>query len=180
MGATWRRQRGPYFEDLEIGRVESHPLGRTITEADNTWFTLLTMNTNEMHFNASYADDSEFQRILVNSTLTLAVVVGLSVVDTSQCAVANLGWDAIRLSHPVFVGDTLRAESMVTHKRASASRPHAGIVTFHTRGRNQEGTIVISFDRTVLVHRAGHGPGAATLPASTEPWPPISTPPHEV
>src|SRR5258708_4551752 len=117
-----------YYEDFAIGDVFRHALGRTISETDNTWFTLLTMNTNQVHFNLHYAQQSTFGRLLVNSGLTLAIVLGLSVADTSQNAIANLGWTDIVLPHPVFVGDTLYAESRVLELRESASRPYAGIV----------------------------------------------------
>src|SRR4029078_6906949 len=113
---------GRYFEDFEIGDHYQHPLGRTISEADNTWFTLLTLNTNQMHFNAHYAAQSTYGRVLVNSGLTVALVLGISVSDISQNAIANLGWDEIRLPHPIFVGDTIYAESVVTAKRESSSR----------------------------------------------------------
>ncbi|MEW2593201.1 MaoC family dehydratase [Micromonospora aurantiaca] len=144
---------GRFFEDFEIGDVYQHPLGRTVTETDNTWFTLLTMNTNEMHFNAAYAARSEFGKPLVVSTLTVAIAVGQSVTDLTQNAFANLGWDEIRMTHPVFAGDTLYSESLVLEKRESASRPHAGIVTVRTRTLNQHGDEVCSFKRTFYVYR---------------------------
>lgn len=144
---------GRFYEDFEVGDVYRHALGRTISETDNTWFTLLTMNTNQMHFNAQYSSQSEFGKLLVNSTLTLAIVVGMSVSDISQNAVANLGWDDIKLLHPVFVGDTLWAESQVIDKRESKSRPDGGIVHVRTRGLNQHGDVCITYRRTVLVHR---------------------------
>ncbi|MEU1747322.1 MaoC family dehydratase [Micromonospora arida] len=146
---------GRFFEDFEIGDVYQHPLGRTVTETDNTWFTLLTMNTNEMHFNAEYAARSEFGKPLVVSTLTVAIAVGQSVTDLTQNAFANLGWDEIRMTHPVFAGDTLYSESLVLEKRSSASRPHAGIVTVRTRTLNQHGDEVCSFKRTFYVYRRG-------------------------
>ncbi|WCN79612.1 MaoC family dehydratase [Micromonospora sp. LH3U1] len=146
---------GRFFEDFEIGDVYQHPLGRTVTETDNTWFTLLTMNTNEMHFNAEYAARSEFGKPLVVSTLTVAIAVGQSVTDLTQNAFANLGWDEIRMTHPVFAGDTLYSESLVLEKRESASRPHAGIVTVRTRTLNQHGDEVCSFKRTFYVYRRG-------------------------
>ncbi|GAB2921757.1 MaoC family dehydratase [Micromonospora polyrhachis] len=146
---------GRFFEDFEIGDVYQHPLGRTITETDNTWFTLLTMNTNEMHFNAEYAARSEFGKPLVVSTLTVAIAVGQSVTDLTQNAFANLGWDEIRMTHPVFAGDTLYSESIVLEKRESASRPHAGIVMVRTRALNQHGDEVCSFKRTFYVYRRG-------------------------
>ncbi|MFK0287826.1 MaoC family dehydratase [Streptomyces sp. NPDC090499] len=146
---------GRFFEDFEVGAIYRHPLGRTVSEADNTWFTLLTMNTNQLHFNSQYAARSEFERPLVVSTLTVAIAVGQSVTDLTQNAVANLGWDDIRMTHPVFAGDTLWSESIVVSRRESASRPTAGIVTVKTRTLNQDGKEVCSFLRTFLVHRRG-------------------------
>lgn len=160
---------GRFYEDFEIGDVYQHPLGRTISEADNTWFTLLTCNTNQMHFNADYAKDSEFGRLLVNSGLTVAMVLGQSVSDVSQQAIANLGWDNIRLTHPVFVGDTLYADSVVLDKRESSSRPHAGIVTVRTRGLNQDGDVCLSWERTVLVYKRGHQHDSSGFPEAKEP-----------
>lgn len=144
---------GRRFEDFVIGDIYRHPLGRTITATDNAWFTLLTMNTNQLHFNDHYSQTGEFGKQLVVSTLTLSIVTGLSVADVSQNAVANLAWNNIQLTAPVFIGDTLYAESIVTALRESKSRPHVGIVSVHTRGLNQDGTIVLSFDRTVMVSR---------------------------
>lgn len=146
---------GRFFEDFEVGDVYQHPLGRTVTETDNTWFTLMTMNTNQMHFNTEYAARSEFGRPLVVSTLTVAIAVGQSVTDLTQNAFANLGWDDIKMTHPVFAGDTLWSESLVLEKRESSSRPHAGIVTVRTRTINQEGDEVSSFKRTFLVYKRG-------------------------
>ncbi|MFJ3666878.1 MaoC family dehydratase [Streptomyces sp. NPDC090106] len=146
---------GRFYEDFTPGDLYEHPLGRTISEADNTWFTLLTMNTSQMHFNAQYAEHSEFGRPLVVSTLTVAIAVGQSVTDLTQNAFANLGWDDIRMTAPVFAGDTLWSESVVLSTRASASRPEAGIVTVRTRTVNQDGTEVCSFLRTFYVHRRG-------------------------
>ena len=144
---------GRYFEDFTVGALYQHPLGRTISETDNTWFTLLTMNTNQNHFNAHMAANAPYGRIIVNSGLTVALVLGLSVSDMSQNALMNLGWDEIRLTHPVFVGDTLYAESVVTDLRESKSRPYAGIVSCKTRGLNQDGDEVISWRRTVMVYK---------------------------
>lgn len=155
--------RGRFFEDFEEGDVYRHPLGRTVTEADNIWFTLLTMNTAEPHFNAEAGRASEFGASLVNSALTLAIAAGQSVIDTSFNAVANLGWDEVRLTHPVFAGDTLWSESLVLATRSSASRPEAGIVSVKTRTLNQHGDEVLSFLRTFLVYRRGHA-RAATFP----------------
>lgn len=149
---------GRLFEDFEVGDVYEHPLGRTIVAADNIWFTLLTQNTNPLHFDRAYASKTEFGRPLVNSTLTLALVTGQSVTDLSQNAVANLAWDAIRLPHPVFEGDTIYSRSEVLQKRESKSRPNAGIVEVKTTGVNQDGVVVIEFKRTFMVYRRGHVP----------------------
>ncbi|NYT26041.1 MaoC family dehydratase [Alcaligenaceae bacterium] len=152
----FRESFGRYFEDFEIGHIYEHRPGRSVTQNDNIWFTLLTMNTHPLHFDDEYASKSEFGQALVNSCLTLSMVVGMSVSDVSQKAIGNLGWSDIRLSAPVFVGDTLYAESTVINKRESASRPTQGIVTVQTTGRKADGTTVISFERTVLVPKRGH------------------------
>ena len=150
---------GRFLEDFRVGDVYRHAHGRTITQTDNTWFTLLTNNTHDVHSNADYASRTEFGRPLVVSTLTLAIVTGLSVQDVSQNAVANLGWENVRLTAPVFAGDTLYAESEVLEVRASSSRPGQGIVRVHTRGFNQDGVTVIEFDRSVLVYTRASRPG---------------------
>ncbi|MEU8802358.1 MaoC family dehydratase [Spirillospora sp. NPDC048819] len=150
--------KGRFYEDFQVGDVYRHPLGRTVTESDNTWFTLLTMNTNQMHFNGEYAAKSEFGRPLVVSTLTVAIAVGQSVIDTTQNAFANLGWEDIQMSNPVFAGDTLYSESLVLDKRESSSRPHAGIVTIRTRTLNQDGDEVCTFRRTFYVYKRGAEP----------------------
>jgi len=148
---------GRVFEDFEPGDIFEHPLGRTITQADNIWFTLLTVNTNPIHFDEAYAARTEFKRPLVDSTFTLALVTGLSVSDVSLNAI-NLGWDQVRLPAPVFEGDTLYAQSEVIEARPSASRPTMGIVKLRTTGINQEGVTVIGFFRTIMVYRRGHTP----------------------
>ena len=148
---------GRYFEDFTVGDSYKHWPGRTITAADNTWFTLLTMNQHPIHFDEEYARRTEFGRPLVNSTLTLAIVVGMSVADVSRHAIANLGWTEIRMPAPVFNGDTLYAESTVLEKRESKSRPTQGIVSVATRAWKQDGTTVMTFDRKVLVSKRGHG-----------------------
>jgi acyl dehydratase len=153
----YRESFGRYYEDFVVGDVYEHRPGRTITQADNIWFTLLTMNTHPVHFDEEYAKRSEFGRCIVASPLTVALLVGMSVTDVSQKAIANLGWREIRLTAPLFAGDTLYAESAVLEKRESASRPAAGIVTVRTTGRNQDGTVVCVFDRTILVPKRGHG-----------------------
>lgn len=148
---------GRCFEDFEPGMLIRHPLGRTINSTDNTWFTLLTVNTNPIHFDAHYASQTEFGKPLVNSTLTLALVTGLSVADVSQYAV-NLGWDEVRMPAPVFEGDTIYAQTEVLTRRESKSRPNMGLVEIKTTGFKQDGTIVITFRRTILVYKRGHAP----------------------
>jgi len=155
-GQRYRETFGRSYEDFAVGDVYEHRPGRTITQADNTWFTLLTMNTHPLHFDEEYAKATEFGRCLVASPLTVAILVGMSVTDVSQKAIANLGWREIRLPAPVFAGDTLYAESEVLEKRESKSRPEAGLVTVRTIGRNQDGTVVCTFERTILVAKRGH------------------------
>jgi acyl dehydratase len=145
------------FEDFIVGQVFRHPLGRTVTQTDNIWFTLLTVNPNPIHFDEAWAAQTEWKKPLVNSAFTLALVTGLSVGDLSRNAV-NLGWDAIRLPHPVFEGDTIYAQSEVLETRVSKSRPHQGIVRFRTLGYNQDGVVVIEYERTILIYRRGHVP----------------------
>jgi acyl dehydratase len=153
----YRETFGRYFEDFVVGDIYEHRPGRTITQQDNIWFTLLTMNTHPLHFDEVYAKASEFGKTIVASPLTVALLVGMSVSDVSQKAVANLGWKEIRMTHPVYPGDTLYAESEVLDKRESASRPTAGIVSVRTTGKNQDGAVVCVFDRTILVSKRGHG-----------------------
>ena len=152
---------GRCYEDFEIGMVIRHPLGRTVTSTDNTWFTLLTVNTNPIHFDAHYAAQTEFGRTLVNSTFTLALVTGLSVADVSQYGV-NLGWDEVRMPAPVFEGDTIYARTEVLSRRESKSRPHMGLVEIRTTGFKQDGTVVMEFRRTILVYKRGHAPEQPT------------------
>jgi len=159
---------GRYYDDFEIGDIYRHPLGRTITESDNTWFTLLSMNPNQLHFNKEYGRKTNFGRRLVNSTLTLSIITGLSVSDISQNVVANLGWDEVRLPNPLFIGDTLYADSKVLEKRESKSRSGTGIVKFFTRGFNQDGVLVISFIRTILVYKKDNAPMNDIFPAIQE------------
>jgi itaconyl-CoA hydratase len=145
---------GRAYEDMQVGDVYRSRFGRTVLEADNVWFTLLTMNTNPIHFDAEYAAATPWQRPLVDSTFTLALVTGLSVGDVSEHAV-NLGWQDVRLPAPVYAGDTIRAETEVLAKRESQSRPGQGIVTVRTRGLNQRDEAVIEFERTIMVPLAG-------------------------
>jgi acyl dehydratase len=152
-----RESYGRYYEEFTPGDIYEHRPGRTIGEADNTWFTLLTMNQHPLHFDAAYAAKSEFGRPLVNSCLTLSIVCGMSVSDVSQKAIGNLGWTDIRMPAPVFVGDTIYAESEVLSKRPSQKRPTQGIVTVRTTGTKSDGTVFMTFERTILVPMKGHG-----------------------
>lgn len=154
----FREVQGRYFEEFEVGHVYEHRPGRTITDADNVWFTLLTMNTHPAHFDYEFSKKTEFGRPLVVSPLTIALMTGMSVSDTSGKAIANLGWDEVRMTHPLFVGDTLYCESEVLEKRESKSRPDQGIVTFKTFGKNQDGKVVSHYKRTVLVWKRGYSP----------------------
>ena len=155
--------RGRFFEDFEVGDVYEHPLGRTVTTTDNAWFTLLTQNTAAIHFDRHYAEQTEFGQPLVDSTFTLALVTGQSVTDVSQNVFANLGWDEIRLPAPVFEGDTIYSQSEVLEKRESKSRPGVGIVKVKTTGFNQDGEVVITFNRTIMVYKREHAPKIARL-----------------
>ena len=152
----FRESYGRYLEDFKVGDVYEHRPGRSITETDNTWFTLLTMNQHPLHFDREYGAKTEFGQVVVNSCLTISLVTGMSVSDISQKTIANLGWDKVRLTGPVFVGDTLYAESTVLSIRESASRPNQGIVTVESRGIKQDGQQVISFERSMLIPKRGH------------------------
>lgn len=154
---------GRFFEDFQVGDIYQCRLGRTITEADNIQFTLLTNNTNQIHFNTHYASRTEFKRPLVNSAMTLSVVAGLGVADISENGFA-LGWDYIKLPNPVFPGDTLYSESEVMSVRESKSRPEQGIVKVRTRGVNQDGLVVIEYERSVMVWKKGHAPLRSLFP----------------
>jgi itaconyl-CoA hydratase len=157
----YRETSGLYYEDFVPGDVFEHRPGRTVLDVDNTYFTLLTLNIQEVHFDAAYAAKTEWKKMLVDSTFTLALLTGMSVRTVSAKVVANLGWDKVKATHPVFAGDTLYAESTILSKRDSKSRPTQGIVTVSTRGINQNGIEVMSFERTMLVHRRGQSPEAA-------------------
>jgi itaconyl-CoA hydratase len=152
----YRESFGRCLEDFKVGDIYEHRPGRTVSETDNTWFTLLTMNTHPVHFDAAYAAKTEFGRPLVNSCLTLSIVAGMSVSDLSQKAIANLGWDKIRLTAPVFAGDTIYAESEVLEMRESKSRPTQGIVTVRTTGKKADGTVFMTYERSFLVPKRGH------------------------
>jgi itaconyl-CoA hydratase len=153
---------GRFYEDFEPGDIYPHPLGRTVTQTDNVWFTLLTQNTNPIHFDTVYAEKTEFGRPLVDSTFTVALVTGQSVSDISQNVMANLGWDEIRLLNPVFEGDTIYSYSELYEKRESKSRPEAGIIKVKTIGYNQNSEVVIEFKRTMLVYKKEHAPASSS------------------
>lgn len=155
---VYREQSGLYWDDFKVGDVFEHRPGRTVLDVDNVWFTLLTMNTQQVHFDQEYADKTEWKKLLVDSTFTLALVTGMSVKTVSAKVVANLGWDKVKMPKPVFAGDTIYAVSKVISKRESKKRPTQGIVTVETKGINQRGEVVIQFERTMLVYKKGHSP----------------------
>ncbi|WP_440009791.1 MaoC family dehydratase [Halomicrococcus sp. SG-WS-1] len=160
---------GRYYEDFDVGDIYKHPYGRTVTETDNVWFTNVSMNLNPMHFNEAYAAETEFGERLVDGTYVIALAVGMSVIDVSQNATANLGYDDIRHHAPVFHGDTIFAESEVVDKRESESRDHVGIVTTELRAYNQHDELVLSLERTPMVLKREHAqPSAATPPGWIE------------
>ena len=148
---------GRCYEDFEVGLVMRHPLGRTVTATDNIWFALTTVNMNPIHFDAHYSSQTEFGRPLMNSCFTIALVTGLTVADVSRNAV-NLGWDEVRMPAPLFEGDTVYAQSTVLSRRESKSRPTQGIVEIETTGYKQDGTVIMTFRRTILVYKRGHVP----------------------
>ena len=150
------------YDELEVGAVYRSRFGRTVLDADNVWFTLLTLNTQPVHFDAAYAAHTEWKRLLVDSTFTLALVTGQSVTDVSQNVMANLGWDTVRLPNPVFEGDTIYSRSEVLEARESQSRENVGVVRVRTTGVNQEGTEVITFERTLLVYKRAYAPSRTT------------------
>jgi itaconyl-CoA hydratase len=153
----FRESRGLFFEDVEIGAIIEHRPGRTITEADNIWQSLLALNPHPLHIDAAYCEHTEWKRPLVSSLVTLSIVAGMSVQSTSAKTLANLGWENIRLLAPVFTGDTLYAESEFVEKRLSQSRPHQGVVTCDTRGVKADGTVVMTFRRSFLLPTREHG-----------------------
>jgi len=168
--AAPKQWRGRFFEDLEIGDVYRSRLGRTITETDNIWFTCLTLNTNQIHFNTPYAQRTQFGKPLVNSAFTLALVTGLTVPDTSENAAANLEWTDIKLPKPVFAGDTIWAESEILALRESRSNPSVGIVTMRCRGINQRREVVIEFKRTFLLYKRHAPESAPSFPGTDTDW----------
>jgi itaconyl-CoA hydratase len=154
---------GRLYEDFVVGDIYYHPFGKTVTEADNQSFTLMTQNVAKLHVDSNFASRTEFGRPLVNSTFVLALVTGQSTIDLSMNVFANLGWDEVRMPTPVFEGDTLYSRSKVLATRESGSRPAVGVVTVATEGFNQDGVVVISYRRTFLVYRRGHLPSAAAV-----------------
>jgi acyl dehydratase len=161
---------GRFYEDLDVGDVFRSRFGRTVTEYDNLVFTALTHNTNSIHFDAAHAQETQFGRILVNSTFTLALVTGLTVPDTSENAAANLAWTDITLPSPVFVGDTLWAESEILDKRESKSNPSVGIVSMRCRGINQREQVVIEYRRTFMLYKRGTPEAKRSFPGTAEEW----------
>jgi itaconyl-CoA hydratase len=173
--AGWQ---GRYFEDFSVGDVYKHPYGRTVTETDNVWMTNITMNLNPMHFNEAYAAETEFGERLVDGTFVIALAVGMSVIDVSANATANLGYDDIRHHAPVFHGDTIFAESEVLSKRESESRDHIGIVTTELRAYNQDDELVLSLERTPMVLKREYAEPSAAQPTG---WPEgIGTQPEDL
>ncbi|MFT4883971.1 MAG: itaconyl-CoA hydratase [Natronomonas sp.] len=173
--AGWQ---GRYFEDFQVGDVYKHPYGRTVTETDNVWLTNLTMNVNPMHFNEAYAAETEFGERLVDGLYVIALAVGMSVVDISANATANLGYDRVRHHAPVFHGDTIFAESEVLSKRESDSRDHVGIVTTELRAYNQDDELVLSLERTPMVLKRKAAEPTAARPTG---WPDgVGTQPEDV
>jgi itaconyl-CoA hydratase len=162
--------RGRFYEDFAVGDVFRSRLGRTVTEVDNIWFTCLTLNTNQIHFNTPYAERTQFGKPLVNSTFTLALITGMTVPDTSENAAANLQWTDIRLPKPVFAGDTLWAESEILDLREASSNPSVGIVTMRCRGINQRREVVIEFKRTFMVYKRGAREAAPAFPGTDAEW----------
>ena len=162
--------RGRFYEDLEVGDVYQSRLGRTVTQTDNIWFTCLTLNTNQVHFNAALAEKGLYGKPLVNSAFTLALITGMTVPDTSENAAANLAWTDITLPQPVFEGDTLWAESEILDKRESSSRPTMGIVSMRSRGINQRREVVIEFKRTFLVYKRNAPEIQPTFPGTDDDW----------
>ena len=166
---------GRLFEDFTPGDVYYHPFGKTVTEADNQTFTLMTQNVAKVHVDKAFATRTEFGRVLVNSTFTLALVTGQSTIDLSMNVFANLGWDEVRTPQPVFEGDTIYSRSKVLDVRASTSRPAVGLVTVATEGYNAVGVVVISFRRTFMVYRRGHQPIADPVRPDESSLPPAAT-----
>lgn len=168
--AAPKEWRGRFYEDFDAGDVFRSRLGRTVTQTDNIWFTMLTLNTNQMHFNVPYTERTRFGKPLVNSAFTLALVTGMTVPDTSENATANLAWTDIKLPKPVFEGDTLWAESEILEKRESSSNPNVGIVSMRCRGINQRSEVVIEFKRTFMVYKRDAPEVTDTFPVTGDAW----------
>jgi itaconyl-CoA hydratase len=169
-GDVTKDWRGRFYEDFSVGDTFRSRLGRTITEADNIWFTCLTLNTNQIHFNVPYSERTQFGQPLVNSAFTLALVTGMTVPDTSENAAANLAWTDIQLPKPVFVGDTLWAESEILDLRESKSNSSVGIVSMRCRGVNQRREVVIEFKRTFMVYKRDAPEAASAYPGTDTEW----------
>lgn len=152
----YRETFGRYFEDFQVGDVYDHRPGKTVTEYDNHLFTLMTLNTHPLHFDAEYGKATEFGKNLVVSTYTLSLLIGMSVSDCSQKAIANLGMDDVKFPSPVFYGDTIYGSSEVLEKRESKSRKGQGIVKIKTTGTNQKNQIVCTFIRQILIPGKGN------------------------
>ena len=161
---------GRFFEDFDVGDVFRSRFGRTVTEYDNVLFTGLTHNTNSIHFDRTHAERTQFGQILVNSTFTLALITGMTVPDTSENAAANLAWTDITLPSPVFIGDTLWAESEILETRGSQSNPDVGIVTMRCRGINQRNQVVVEYRRTFMVYRRTAPQAKRSFPGTAEEW----------
>lgn len=159
--------KGRYFEDFEEGDVYRHPFGRTVIETDNVWFTNLTLNTNQIHFNNDYASRTNYKKPLVNSCFTLALVNGMSVIDTSQNGMV-LEWTNVRMPNPLFVGETVYAETTVLEKRESKSHPDQGIVSVKTRGITAEGKVIMEFNRKIMIYKKGCAPKIELGPKTAE------------
>lgn len=157
-------QEGRFFEDFEVGAVYRHAIGRTVTDADNIWFTGITHNPNQSHFNADYAARTQYKQMVVNSCFTLALVTGLTVADLSQNGF-NLQWDKVKMPNPLFAGDTVYAQTEVLGLRESKSRPEYGIVHVKTYGYKQDGTVVIEFERFIMVYKRAQAPQGDLVPA---------------
>ena len=169
-GAAPKIWRGRFYEDFDVGDEYQSRLGRTVTQTDNIWFTCLTLNTNQVHFNSVLAERGLYGKPLVNSAFTLALITGMTVPDTSENAAANLAWTDIKLPLPVFEGDTLWAESEILDKRESSSRPTMGIVSMRSRGINQRREVVIEFKRTFLVYKRNAPEIQQTFPGTDDDW----------
>jgi itaconyl-CoA hydratase len=170
MSEAQKDWQGRSFEDFDVGDVFRSRFGRTVTEADNVWFTCLTMNTNQIHFNEAYATRTRFGKRLVNSTFTLALVTGLTVMDTSENGGVNLEWTDIKLPNPVFVGDTIWAESEILALRGSKSNPDVGIVSMRCRGLNQRGEAVCEYRRSFMIPKRAASSAASGFPEADSPW----------